>query len=171
MVYELVVTFVIFSAGGGRAVRVGCTFSWRLVGCTSWLYFQLEVGGVYELVVLSARGWRGVRVGWLYFQLEVGGVYELVVLSAGGWRDVRVGSHDTDGFLPVQDRRRRTSCEVQRAVSGVRVHVQVSKLICYPQLRILDLRHRQPAHRVVAGDTNSLLLPIIPPPSHEIKNI
>ena len=28
-----------------------------LVRCTSWLYFQLEVGEMYKLVLLSVGGW------------------------------------------------------------------------------------------------------------------
>ena len=79
---------VLFSAGGRRSVRVG------------WFYFQLEVGGVYELVG-SIFSWRWVECTSL-----------LVIFSAGcGW-GVRVGSDHADGFVPVQDRRRRAHCEV-----------------------------------------------------------
>ena len=86
---------VLLLAGGRRSIRVG------------WLYFQLEVSGVYELVdhtfswrlvectswlvPFSAGGRRSIRVGWLYFQLEVGRVCELVG-SIFRWRLVECTS-------------------------------------------------------------------------------
>ena len=101
---------VLFSAGGLFSVQVG------------WFYFQLEVGEVYKLcsfiflwrwvecmcwlILLSA-----VRVGWFSCMWEDCTSW-LVLFSAGGRRSVRVGSDDSDGLVPVQDRRRRVHCEV-----------------------------------------------------------
>ena len=57
-----------------------------------WLFFELEVGELYELVVIfSAGGRRSIRVGWFYFQLEVGGVYELVLTTRMGLYRYRIG--------------------------------------------------------------------------------
>ena len=79
--------FVLFSAGGWQVVRVSFIFNSSWLGvCIDSLYFQLQ------------GGW-GVRVCWFCF-------------SAGDRWSVRVGSDDTDGFVPVQDRRRCADCEV-----------------------------------------------------------
>ena len=55
---------------------------------------------MYELVGFTFS-WRSVEcTSWL------------VLFSAGGGWSVRVGSDHADGFVPVQDRRRRSHCEV-----------------------------------------------------------